>query len=93
MAKIPRFQGRYEVPIKLRRRVEIEPPARGFRTEETGEVITHVVEVDIDIDAIVRVMGEKAVTSKGGKARDGYVTVKRCNQIVRRTPPDPNKCT
>lgn len=34
------------------------------------------IELDIDFDAIFSIMGEKAAKSRGGRAVDGFVTVK-----------------
>jgi hypothetical protein len=71
----PRFERCFHLRI---RDVETVPTDDGFgtRTVPTGET-EHTVEVVIDLEQIVRVLGHKAVKNRTGKARDGFVTVKR----------------
>lgn len=42
-----------------------------------GESFDHKVEVVINMAAIVKVMGKKAVENRTGKSCDGFVVVKR----------------
>lgn len=49
---------------------------RGVKCVEDGES-DYTVEVSIDLEQIVRVLGRKAVRNRTGVARDGFVTVRR----------------
>lgn len=67
--------------------VEIVPVTgegcRGSRGKVIGKKRMRCkVEVQIDLDAIIRVMGAKAASSKTGKSQDGFVTVKRIGAPV-----------
>lgn len=55
-----------------------------YRTKvKTGEQdYEGEVEIIIDIDAIVRTLGRKALLSKGGKSVDGWVKVKKVSKKI-----------
>ena len=42
----------------------------------TTKVLDGVLEIEIDIDGIVKELGARAIFSKGKKSVDGYVTVR-----------------
>lgn len=71
----PILKQQYKIITKTGERV---PTADGFGTRwvETGNE-EHTVEVTIDLPALLRVMGGKAVANRTGVSRDGFVTVKR----------------
>ena len=41
-----------------------------------------IVQVEINLESIVKLMGPRAWDSKGGISRDGFVVVKRCEHVV-----------
>lgn len=77
LQRIPRFEKCYQIRVRQRIMQAInEPGASGTRMID-GDPLDYTVEVTIDLEAIVVSLGARAVRSKGGKSRDGFVTVKR----------------
>lgn len=72
---IPSYQARYVIDVEVREAVAVEAPATGFRTQVVG-TRKETVEVEIDLDKIVRRMGAKAATLKSGRCCDGFVVVR-----------------
>lgn len=58
-------------------RHECEPPTKGHYSTVIGQrMMRGKVHVIIDLQAVAKSMGRRAMTSKGRKATDGFVTVK-----------------
>jgi hypothetical protein len=66
---------KFVIDVPRFKQVPVAPPATGYRSEPDGLERAEII-VEIDIDAIRRVMGTQAVRSKTGKCQDGFVTVK-----------------
>jgi hypothetical protein len=73
-----RFGARYVIEVPITETVTIRDDAGGIKmqTTTTGKRAA-TIEVEVDLAGIVRMMGTKAVLSKGGKCVDGFVTVRR----------------
>lgn len=81
LESIGTYEKRITVQLKgceTRRVPASGPGVSGFRTER-GEAWERngVLEIEIDIPAIIRDLGKKAFSNKTGKARDGHVLVRR----------------
>lgn len=69
---------RYKVRAPDQVTLPVEPPATGYRTVD-GEWRDYTIEVEIDIDRIVRDLGDRAIRNVGGRcsAADGRIKIKR----------------
>jgi len=76
---IPKIKQRYVIPVG---EYEKRPVSNGlgYMNVKVGEQDWEI-EVQIDMDAIVRLLGTRAVRSKGGRAKNGHVTVKRIRKF------------
>lgn len=76
---IPKFE-RSVVVVAIESNDERVPVSEGtgYRTVEGEKVKKEcVIELDIDIPAIIKDLGRKAIRNKSGVSRDGYVIVRR----------------
>lgn len=67
-------------PITERVPITSPPGATGFSTETLGErMMECAVEIEIDLDTLIRLMGKRAGMNKTGRCQglDGKVKVKR----------------
>ncbi len=64
-----------QMRVAKTREEKIEGQTWGYRKVPDGFVVGDV-HIEIDIDAVARVMGTKALLSKSHKCVDGFVTVK-----------------
>ena len=81
---VSKYERSFQVTVKGTndRRVPVVG-GRGYRVE-TGEPFErgHLIEIEIDVPAIVRELGRKALQNSGGVSRDGHVTVRRVGPRV-----------
>lgn len=79
MAYIEKLVRRFVITVG---RYESRPTADswGMMSEHVGDDDWEI-EVEINMNAIVNYQGQKAVNSKGGKAKEGYVTVTRRRKL------------
>lgn len=64
-----------QMRVEKTRSEKIEGERWGYRTVPDGHVVGDIF-IEIDIDAMVKTMGRKALLSKSRKCVDGFVTVK-----------------